>query len=42
MNFLNMDNYVVNYEICEYCSGELIQVDHKGFICNKCGDKNNF
>jgi hypothetical protein len=42
-NFLNMDNYVVNYEICEYCSGELIQVDHKGLvICNKCGRQKQF
>ena len=38
-----MNNYIINYEICEYCSGELIQVDHEGLvICNKCGSQKQF
>ena len=42
-NFLNMNNYIINHEICEYCSGEWIPVDHKGLvICNKCGRQKQF
>jgi len=40
---LNINNYVVNYEICEHCGGEWIQVDYKGLvICNKCGIQKQF
>ena len=40
---LNINNYIVNYELCEHCSGEWIQVDHKGLvICNKCGRQKQF
>jgi predicted nucleic acid-binding Zn-ribbon protein len=40
---LNINNYVINYEICEKCGGEWIQVDHKGLvICNKCGIQKQF
>ena len=42
-NYLNINNYMVNYEICEKCSGEWIQVDHKGLvICNGCGIQKHF
>ena len=42
-NFLNMSNYIINHEICEFCSGEWIQVDHKGLvICNGCGRQKQF
>ena len=37
-NLLNLNNYTINYEICEKCSGEFIQIDYSGLIvCNKCG-----
>jgi len=40
---LNINNYVINYEICEKCGGEWIQVDYKGLvICNKCGIQKQF
>ncbi len=40
---LNINNYVINYEICEHCGGEWIQVDYKGLvICNKCGIQKQF
>ena len=40
---LNINNYIVNYEICEKCQGEWIQVDYKGLvICNKCGIQKQF
>jgi len=42
-NFINMNNFVVNHEICEYCSGEWIQIDHKGLVvCNGCGVQKQF
>ena len=42
-NFLNMNNYMTNYEVCEYCGGEWIQVDYKGLvICNKCSRQKQF
>jgi len=41
--FLDINNYVVNYEKCNYCSGELISVEHEGLmICNKCGRQFQF
>ena len=40
---LDINNYIVNYELCEYCGGEWIQVDHKGLVvCNKCGRQKEF
>ena len=40
---LNINNYTINYEICEHCGGEWIQVDYKGLvICNKCGIQKQF
>tara|TARA_B100000035_G_scaffold314633_1_gene331512 strand:+ start:453 stop:1571 length:1119 start_codon:yes stop_codon:yes gene_type:complete len=42
-NYLNINNYTINYEICDKCSGEWIQVDHKGLvICNGCGIQKHF
>ena len=39
---LDINNYVINYEICE-CGGEWIQVDYKGLvICNKCSKQKQF
>ena len=35
-SFLNINNYIVNYEICKECGGEFIPVEHQGLIiCNK-------
>ncbi len=40
---LNINNYIVNYELCDKCSGEWIQVDYKGLvICNGCGRQKQF
>ena len=37
-SFLDINNYVINYEICKSCQGELIPVESEGLIiCNKCG-----
>ena len=37
-SFLNINNYIINYEICKECGGEFIPVEHQGLIiCNKCG-----
>ena len=37
-SFLNIDNYLQNYDICKQCSGELISVEYEGvMICNRCG-----
>ena len=42
-NFLNLKNYVIDYEICEKCNGELVKVDYKGLvICNNCGLQKTF
>ena len=41
--YLNINNYVINYETCKHCLGEWIQVDYKGLvICNKCGIQKQF
>ena len=40
---MNINNYIVNYELCDKCSGEWIQVDYKGLvICNGCGRQKQF
>jgi hypothetical protein len=37
-SFLNINNYMYNYELCEKCGGEYVPVEHEGLIiCNKCG-----
>ena len=42
-NFINLNNYMVDYEICEKCLGELVKVDYKGLvICNSCGYQKTF
>ena len=40
---LDINNYIINYELCEHCGGEWIQVDYKGLVvCNKCGRQKEF
>jgi hypothetical protein len=40
---IDMKNYVVNYEICPKCSGELVQVESEGIlICKKCSYQDKF
>ena len=42
-NFIDMNKYTVDYEKCENCGGEWIQVDYKGLvICNKCSRQKQF
>ena len=42
-NFINLKNYVIDYEICDKCGGELVKVDYKGLvICNTCGIQKTF
>ena len=42
-NFIDMNNYTIDYEKCENCGGEWIQVDYKGLvICNKCSRQKQF
>ena len=31
-NFINLKNYVINYEICDKCGGELVAVEHDGVL----------
>ena len=36
-SYLNINNYIINYEKCEHCSGELIPVSYEGIlICKSC------
>jgi len=36
-NFIDINDFLVSYDKCKYCNGELILVEHEGlFICNKC------
>ena len=38
----NIENYMINYDVCD-CGGELIEVDYYGMIiCNKCGKQSVF
>ena len=40
---IDMKNYVVNYEICPKCSGELVQVESEGIlICKICSYQDKF
>ena len=37
-SFIDINNYVVDYEKCKNCGGELVPVESEGLIiCNKCG-----
>lgn len=37
-SFIDINNYVIDYEKCKNCDGELIPVESEGLIiCNKCG-----
>ena len=36
--FLNINNFIINYDVCEKCEGELVPVEHDGvLLCKKCG-----
>ena len=36
-SLINMNDFMINYDMCKYCSGELISVEHEGVvICKKC------
>ena len=36
--FLNINNFIINYDVCEKCGGELVAVEHDGvLLCKKCG-----
>ena len=40
---LDINNYLINYDLCKKCNGELIHVENKGIIiCNKCGEQTSF
>jgi hypothetical protein len=37
-SFIDINNYVIDYEKCKNCNGELVPVETEGLIiCNKCG-----
>ena len=41
-SFIDINNYVINYELCD-CGGELVAVDYEGLIiCNKCSLQNQY
>ena len=36
-SLINMNDFIINHDVCKYCSGELISVEHEGVvICKKC------
>ena len=38
-SFIDINNYVIDYEKCKNCKGELVPVETEGLIiCNKCGE----
>ena len=42
-NYIDLNNYKKNIEICSECNGELISVELEGVkICNKCGRRSQF
>lgn len=42
-SFLDINDYIINYEKCPKCSGELIPIDYEGvLICNKCSYQTNY
>jgi len=42
-NFIDMNKFTIDYEKCENCGGEWIQVDYKGLvICNNCSRQKQF
>jgi|UniRef100_A0A6C0CQ32 hypothetical protein len=37
-SFLNINNFITTYDVCEKCGGELVAVEHDGvLLCKKCG-----
>ena len=37
VKFLDINHFIIKYDVCETCGGELIPVDHEGVcICNNC------
>mgnify|MGYP000291090177 CR=1 FL=1 len=42
-SFLDIDDYIENYEKCNKCNGELISIDHDGvLICKRCSNQIKF
>mgnify|MGYP003966146443 FL=1 len=42
-NFVDINSYIEEIDICEYCNGELVPVENDGIlICKKCGSQFNY
>ena len=42
-SYINLDNYKVKYDVCQYCSGELIPIENLGvLVCKKCSRQHTF
>lgn len=43
INFLEIENLIVEKDLCSSCKGELIPIDYEGVkICNKCGKQESY
>ena len=41
--YINIENYKVKYDVCSYCSGELIPIENLGvLVCKKCSRQTSF
>ena len=41
--YIDLENFRINYDICQYCSGELIPIENLGvLVCKKCSRQTNF
>lgn len=41
--FLDINDYIINYESCPKCMGELVPIDYEGvLICNKCSYQTSY
>ena len=42
-NYIDIENYKIKYDVCSYCSGELIPIENLGvLVCKKCSRQTNF
>lgn len=42
-NFLDINSYIEEIDVCQYCNGELVPVENDGIlICKKCGSQFNY